>query len=182
MSRIGKMPVVIPEKVKITIKERTILVEGPLGKLEYIIPNQVDCKVEKNQIILTSKSPSRSDRSLQGLARALVNNMVEGVSKGFTKELEINGVGYRAELKGKDINLSLGFSHPVLVPIPDGIKVAIDKQTKLAITGFNKQLVGQFTADIRALKKPEPFKGKGIKYASEHIRRKAGKSAAGSKS
>ena len=178
MSRVGKLPITIPDKVKVTFKEGVVFVEGPLGKLNFALPTGVQLKIEGNTLQILRETEAQEVRAKHGLVRALVMNMINGVSKGFSRELDINGVGYRAELKGKSLLFSLGFSHPVDVPVPEGVKVTIDKQTHLVIQGFDKQKVGQFAADIRSLKKPEPFKGKGIKYAEEIIRRKAGKAAA----
>ena len=175
MSRVGKLPIKIPEKVKVAVNNNVVHVEGPLGKLSYIIHVDVNVKVENGEVLVTRANPDAG--GMHGLYRAMINNMVNGVSKGFTRELDINGVGYRAEVKGKDISFSLGFSHPVVLPIPEGIKVTIEKQTHITITGYDRQVVGQFAANIRAQKKPEPFKGKGIKYTEEVIRRKAGKAA-----
>jgi len=178
MSRVGKLPITIPDKVKVTFKEGVVFVEGPLGKLDFALPTGVQLKIEGNTLQILRETEAQEVRAKHGLVRALVMNMINGVSKGFSRELDINGVGYRAELKGKSLLFSLGFSHPVDVAVPEGVKVTVEKQTHLVIQGFDKQKVGQFAADIRSLKKPEPFKGKGIKYVEEVIRRKAGKAAA----
>lgn len=172
------MPITIPDKVKVALKEGVVLVEGPLGKLNFALPAGVQLKIEGNILQILRETEAQEVRAKHGLVRALVMNMINGVSKGFSRELDINGVGYRAELKGKSLLFSLGFSHPVDVPVPDGVKVTVEKQTHLVIQGFDKQKVGQFAANVRSLKKPEPFKGKGIKYVEEVIRRKAGKAAA----
>ena len=177
MSRIGKKPIIIPAGVKVAVNGLTMQVEGPKGRLERVLHDQVDVRLEADQIQVSPKDP-RSGGSLQGLTRTLVANMVEGVTKGFTRGLEINGVGYRAELKGATLNLALGYSHPVEYPLPDGVKAEVEKQTKITLTGIDKELVGATAAKIRSFRPPEPYKGKGIKYADERILRKAGKAGA----
>jgi large subunit ribosomal protein L6 len=164
--------------VKATLSGAKLQVEGPKGKLSTQIDERIGTKIEDGKIVFSIVQDRPESNALHGLIRSQVANMVEGVAKGFTKELEINGVGFRANLKGRDLELSLGFSHPVVYKIPEGINITVDKQVKLAITGADFQLVGQTAAEIRALRKPEPYKGKGIKYATETIRRKAGKAAA----
>lgn len=181
MSRTGKQPIAIPDKVKVNLAGEAIHVEGPLGKLSQPIHGEVQVKLENQEIQVTRKDDEARSRAMHGLTRSLINNMVLGVSKGFTKELDIQGVGYRAEVKGKVLNLSLGFSHPVEFPIPEGIDIKVDKQTHIIITGYNKVQVGQIAADIRKIRPPEPYKGKGVRYSNETILRKAGKSAGGSK-
>lgn len=178
MSRTGRKPIPIPDKVKINLTDHSIQVEGPLGKLQG--PIHPKMKVVVTDKVLEVKRPDDfpESRSLHGLTRALIANMVNGVTVGFKKELDIQGVGYRAEAKGKELNLTLGFSHPVNFPIPEGIKITVDKQTHLVITGADRALVGQVSADIRKIRGPEPYKGKGIRYSDEVIRRKAGKAAA----
>jgi large subunit ribosomal protein L6 len=178
MSRIGKKPVIFPKNVKISQSAGTVKVEGPKGTLSSKLPEGVNMVVNDGNLTIERVSDDRLARSCHGLARTLVGNMVTGVSTGFTKNLEISGVGYRAEIAGDSLKMVLGFSVPVQYTIPKGIEVKIDKQTNIMISGIDKQLVGKVAAEIRALKKPEPYKGKGIKYAGEHIRRKAGKSAA----
>ena len=178
MSRIGKKPVTISKNVKITQNGQIVKVEGPKGTLSSILPDGISMVVSDGNLVIERKSNERIARSYHGLARTLIGNMVEGVSNGFEKRLEIAGVGYRAEVSGQDLKLILGFSTPVQYSIPKGIDVKVDKQTNILISGIDKQLVGRVAAEIRALKKPEPYKGKGIKYAGEYIRRKAGKSAA----
>ena len=175
MSRIGKLPIAIPTGVTITVDPDFITVQGPKGMLkQFTLPN-VDVTVEDGQVVVTRRSDEKIARSQHGLMRALINNMVIGVTKGFEKKLQINGVGFRLTSKGpQDIEMSLGFSHPVHYHAPDGIKITTNKM-EMTISGIDKQLVGQVAADIRALKKPEPYKGKGIKYADEVIIRKAGK-------
>ena len=177
MSRIGKKPIAFPKNVKISQNGNIVKVEGPKGTLSSKLPDGIAMTMEENQLIIERKSDDRLARSYHGLARTLVNNMVTGVSAGFEKGLEISGVGYRAELAGSNLKLVLGFSSPVEYSIPKGIEVKIDKQVNLVVSGINKELVGRVASEIRSLKKPEPYKGKGIKYAGEYIRRKAGKAA-----
>ena len=177
MSRIGKQPITFPKNVKVSQSGSVVKVEGPKGTLSSKLPDGIAMTMEENQLIIERKSDDRLARSYHGLARTLVNNMVTGVSAGFEKGLEISGVGYRAELAGSNLKLVLGFSSPVEYSIPKGIEVRIDKQVNLVVSGIDKELVGRVASEIRSLKKPEPYKGKGIKYAGEHIRRKAGKAA-----
>ena len=178
MSRIGKQPVAIPDGVSVNVANGEIQVKGPKGNLSCLVPNGIGAKVEDGRLVFERPKDTKDLRARQGLARSLANNMVVGVSKGFTKLLEIEGVGYRADVKGKVLNLLLGFSHPVEMQIPEGLKVAVEQNTKLTIEGADKQSVGQFAADVRALRPPEPYKGKGVRYAGEYIRRKVGKSGA----
>jgi large subunit ribosomal protein L6 len=175
MSRIGKQPITVPSGVKVNLDNGTIKVTGPQGSLEMPVRPEVDLNVDEKSIEVTRKDDSSSSRALHGLTRALIANMVRGVSEGFTKKLEIVGVGYKADVKGNVVNLSLGFSHPVNYTLPEGISASVEKQTQLEIKGADKQVVGQVAADIRGFRPPEPYKGKGIKYADETIRRKAGK-------
>lgn len=178
MSRIGKLPVVIPEGVTVELNNRTIKVKKENKELYHQLPSGIEVKVENNKVIVTRLSDLRIHRSLHGLTRKLIFNMVKGVNEGFEKVLEINGVGYRADLKGKDLELTLGYSHPIRVIAPAGIEFSVDKQKIIKVKGIDKQLVGKTAAEIRDLKKPEPYKGKGIKYLDEHIRRKVGKAGA----
>ncbi|MBF0644038.1 50S ribosomal protein L6 [Desulfuromonas acetoxidans] len=175
MSRIGKKPVVIPAGVKVDLKEDHIDVQGPKGKLARSIPNTVLVSMDADTINVEPVKTARRDTAMQGLYRSLIFNMVEGVTNGFSKVLEINGVGYRADVKGSTLNLALGYSHPIEYPLPDGISVEVEKQTKLTVSGIDKELVGATAAKIRSFRGPEPYKGKGIKYADERILRKAGK-------
>jgi len=176
MSRIGKKAVEIPDKVKVQIdNEGAVAVEGPKGKLNWQLPRDISAKVENNNVTLVRSGETRSVKALHGLSRALVNNMVEGVSKGFSKDLEIEGVGFKAAVQGQNLNLSLGFSHPMLFPIPKDIKITVTENTKISIAGVDKKMVGQVAADIRRYYPPEPYKGKGVRYAGEQIRRKEGK-------
>lgn len=175
MSRIGKLPVAIPAGVKVSLDGNKMTVQGPKGSLTQNLHERMSIAVETEQIVVNRSTDSKGDTALHGLTRALINNMVVGVTTGFKKDLEINGVGYRAEISGKVLTLSLGYSHPVVYELPEGISVEIEKQTKLSVSGIDKQLVGSAAAKIRSFRKPEPYKGKGIKYADERIVRKAGK-------
>ncbi|MFL6542090.1 MAG: 50S ribosomal protein L6 [Chthoniobacterales bacterium] len=176
MSRIGNKIVEIPDKVKVNIgNDGVVAVEGPKGKLNWHLPHNIKATVQDNRISLVRDAETRSVKALHGLSRALVNNMVQGVSNGFTKDLIIEGVGFKAAVQGDKLNLSLGFSHPILFPIPKEIKITVTENTKLSVTGIDKKLVGQVAADIRRYYPPEPYKGKGVRYANEQIRRKEGK-------
>ncbi len=176
MSRIGNKPIDIPEKVTVKAEASHVVVEGPKGKLEWDLPPNIAFKVEDATVTLTRPDDSRTNKSLHGTARSLISNMVEGVSAGFSKDLEIQGVGFRAAVKGSELDLNLGFSHPVLHPIPEGIKVTVSDNTKIKVEGIDKQKVGQFAAEVRAYYPPEPYKGKGVRLVGEYVRRKAGKS------
>ena len=180
MSRIGRAPITVPQGAKVKQEDHRVLVEGPKGKLSITLPEMLTVSVTQESLTVARGSDEQSVRALHGLYRALLANMVQGVVSGFSKELEIVGVGYRAQLQGKQLSLNVGFSHPVLVPIPEGITVEIPKPTSVIVKGADKHLVGQFAADIRRIAPPEPYKGKGIKYVDEVIRRKAGKAATGS--
>jgi large subunit ribosomal protein L6 len=175
MSRIGKMPVQIPQGVKVEMASQVLSVEGPKGKLSQTIHPDVEIKVENNLGIVTRKNELKKTRAMHGLYRKLFDNMVVGVTKGYQKALIINGVGYRAEIQGKSLILSLGFSNPVEYPIPEGLKIECESQSKVIVSGINKERVGQVAAEIRSIRPPEPYKGKGIKYETETIRRKVGK-------
>jgi large subunit ribosomal protein L6 len=176
MSRIGKLPVTVPSGVNVEVAGQTVTASGKLGKQSLRVHPDVAVKMDEGKVVLAPRSMSKRTRALWGTSRALVNNMVEGVSKGFTVNLEINGVGYRAALEGKTLNLQLGFSHDVKYALPEGVSVKIgEKQAALSITGADRRLVGQAAAEIRSFRKPEPYKGKGIKYSTETIRRKEGK-------
>ena len=175
MSRIGKLPIEIPKGVKISFTDSVLSVQGPNGTLTRLIMPVVSLDIRDTAIEVTRCDDSTAARAAHGLSRTLINNMVVGVTKGFQRDLEINGVGYRAEVKGKVLVLALGYSHPVNFPIPDGISVDVEKMTKMSVKGFDKELVGQTAAKIRSFRSPEPYKGKGIKYADETILRKAGK-------
>jgi large subunit ribosomal protein L6 len=175
MSRIGKHPVALPEGVTVQVAGSTLTAKGRLGALTLAIDNDVTASVEGGNVVVTPKSEEKRARMMWGTTRALVNNMVTGVSKGFSRNLEINGVGYRASVQGKNLVLQLGYSHDINFPIPDDVKIVCEKPTAIAITGADRQRVGQVAAVIRAYRKPEPYKGKGIKYADETVRRKEGK-------
>jgi len=178
MSRIGKQPIGIPDGVTIEIAKGEVQAKGPKGTLRCVIPDGIGAKLEDGTLVFERSDDTKTSRAQHGLARALVNNMVVGVSAGFSKRLEIEGVGYRADVRGKVLNLLLGFSHPVAMDIPEGLKVAVEGNTNLSIEGADKQMVGQFAADVRSLRPPEPYKGKGIRYHDEHVRRKVGKAGA----
>ena len=179
MSRIGKKPIDLPSGVKVTVKDQHVHVEGPKGKLDGILPAGVLAKVEGQVVnVVITDTENKNAGAVHGLARSLLANMVEGVTKLFERTLEINGVGYRAEVKGQALNLTLGFSHPVVFDLPTGIKAEVEKQTKIVIRGADKQVVGETAARIRAIKPPEPYQGKGIKYSDEVIKRKEGKAGA----
>ena len=179
MSRIGKLPIVIPSGVNVQIKQDgAVSVKGPKGMLELTVHPSVTAEMEDGTILVKPKSTTKEARSLHGLTRTLIANMVEGVTNGYTKKLEILGIGYRANLAAKVLTLSLGFSHPIQYQIPDGIEVLVEKQTRIAIQGIDKQRVGQVAAEIRSLKPPEPYKGKGIRYEGEFVKRKVGKAGA----
>ena len=176
MSRIGKMPVEIPAGVEVKISDDNVVsVKGPKGTLTQAIEKRIKVEIKGNEIIVTRPNDEKSVRALHGLARSLIANMVTGVTNGFTKELEINGVGYRAAKQGKTLVMNLGYSHQVEMEEPEGITIDVPNQTKIVISGIDKQKVGQFAANVREKRPPEPYKGKGIKYVDEHIRRKEGK-------
>lgn len=175
MSRIGKMPVILPDGVTVTSDNKLLSVKGPKGTLNQTVLPHVAVKLEDKQAVVSRDSDEKISRANHGLMRALLNNMVTGVSKGFEKKLEVNGVGYRVQLAGQDLKLNLGFSHDVIYKIPEGVNVGVE-QNIITVTGADKQKVGQAAAEIRSLKKPEPYKGKGIKYIDERILRKSGKS------
>lgn len=175
MSRIGKLPVTIPTGVKVAIDSNALRLEGPKGKLQTEIPAGVDVKVEGNVLRVERQAEDRKARALHGLTRKLIANMTQGVSQGFTRVLDINGVGYRAEVKGHEIHMTLGYSHPVVFPLPVGITAAVERQVIITLSGADRQVLGETAAKIRSLRPPEPYKGKGIKYREEVIKRKAGK-------
>lgn len=179
MSRIGNKPITVPAGVEVKVEGNTVTVKGPKGTLTQSFNAAMEIKVEGTEILVTRPSESKEHKSLHGLTRTLVNNMVIGVSEGFKKELEINGIGYRAAKTGKDVNLNLGFSHPVVVSDNEDITIEVPAPNKLIITGIDKQKVGQFAAEVRELRPPEPYKGKGIKYVDEVIIRKEGKAGKG---
>ena len=179
MSRVGKLPVKVPEKVKVSVDGNLVKVEGPKGKMSFPFNPLMSVVVDKGEVRVTRPDESRLAKGLHGLTRTLVKNACEGVVKGYERGLEISGVGFKAELKGKEILFTLGFSHPVLFKLPEGVTAEVDaKQTKLVVRGVDKHLIGLTAAKIRGLRPPEPYKGKGIKYAEEHVRRKEGKTGA----
>ena len=179
MSRIGKQPITIPNGVTVNFSNNTVNVKGPKGELSTKINPRITVEISDNTLTVTRKSDNKTDKSLHGLSRTLVSNMIEGVTKGYEKRLEIIGVGFKSAVSGAKLTLNLGFSHPIEVQAPKGINIAIDQEKKniLIISGFDKQLVGEVAANIRGLKKPEPYKGKGVKFVGEHVARKAGKAA-----
>lgn len=175
MSRIGRLPVSIPAGVDVSVNGSEISIKGPKGQLNHSIPEPIEVAVEGNELHVTRPNDERKSRSLHGLTRTLLQNMVIGVTQGFEKKLEIVGTGYRVVAKGKDIEFALGFSHPVPVAAPEGIEFKVEGPTKLTVSGIDKQLVGEVAANIRKIRKPEPYKGKGVRYAGEQVRRKVGK-------
>jgi large subunit ribosomal protein L6 len=177
MSRIGKLPIPIPQGVKIQVDGATVRAEGPKGKLAQAVPTGLTTRVADGTIFIERAGDDRQVRALHGLARALVANMVTGVKDGFERKLDIVGIGYRAQMQGRNIQLALGYSHPIIFPLPDGVTAEIDKQIAITLRGADKAVLGQTAAKLRALRKPDPYKGKGIKYANEVIRRKVGKKA-----
>ena len=181
MSRIGKKPIAIPAGVDVKINGSEVTVKGPKGELKDTFNADMSIAMENNEIVVTRPSDNKEHRALHGLTRALIANMVEGVSVGYKKELEVNGVGYRAQKQGKNLVMNLGYSHQVIMPEVDGITVEVPNNNSIIISGADKQKVGQFAAEVREKRPPEPYKGKGIKYVGEYIRRKEGKAAKGSK-
>ncbi|HEY0944136.1 MAG TPA: 50S ribosomal protein L6 [Opitutaceae bacterium] len=178
MSRIGKKPVSIPDKVKVSVNEGTVLVEGPKGKVQKTFASAVKVTVADKQVTFAPTDESRFAKAMYGTARSIVAGMVKGVTEGYVKDLEIQGVGFKANLKGKQLDLALGYSHPIVLDIPEGIKVTVTDQTKVRVEGADKQLVGAVTAEIRGYYPPEPYKGKGVRIVGERVRRKEGKTVA----
>ncbi len=181
MSRIGRKPIAIPAGVTVKVEGGAVTAKGPKGELHNTFSDELSIAVEGSEVIVTRPSDDQKHRSLHGLTRTLIANMIEGVEKGFSKELEVNGVGYRAQKQGSNLVMNLGFSHQVIIPEIPGITIEVPSANKIVISGPDKQMVGQFAADVRKKRPPEPYKGKGIKYADEHIRRKEGKAAKGAK-
>lgn len=175
MSRIGKQPIAIPPKVKVEVKGQQVSVEGPKGKLKWSLPQRTSLKVEDGKVIVSRVADDAETKALHGLSRALVNNMVRGVNEGFVKKLEIQGVGFKAAVQGKTVNMVLGYSHPIVYEIPDQIKVTVDENTKITIEGPDRQVVGQVASELRSFYPPEPYKGKGVRYSDERVVRKEGK-------
>lgn len=176
MSRVGLKPISLPDKVAVSLDGRTVSVEGPKGRLDFKLPDGISLIHEDGKVVVSRATELRQHKALHGTARSLVQNMILGVTQGYTKNLEIQGVGLRAAVKGADLDLSLGRSHPLLHPIPTGLTVTVAENTKIKVEGIDKQLVGQFAAEVRAYYPPEPYKGKGVRYVGEHVRRKEGKS------
>lgn len=179
MSRVGRKPIPIPSGIDVKVDKNSISVKGPKGQLKQNFHPRIGIKLDAGNILVSRSSDDKLDRSLHGLTRSIVANMITGVTKGYEKALEISGVGYRAQVQGRSLMLTLGFSHPVEFKLPEGIDAAVDKQTNVTIKGIDKYLVGQVAANIRSLKLPEPYKGKGIKYSDEVVRRKEGKAGKG---
>ena len=178
MSRIGRLPVPLTDGAKVEILGRTVTVKGPKGSLAQDLPGGINAEVAEGKILVKRRDDSKPQRALHGLIRALLNNAVVGVTKGFSKDLEIQGVGYRAQLAGSTVSFTLGYTHPIEFPIPSGIQIAVEKQTKLTVTGIDRQQVGHVAAKIRALRPPDVYKGKGVRYVNEQVRKKAGKTGA----
>jgi large subunit ribosomal protein L6 len=181
MSRIGKLPIAVPAGVQVTLEGHTVAVKGPKGQLSLAVHPAITVQVQDGKVVCTRGTDEKFHRALHGLTRSLVNNMVAGVLKGFERRLELVGVGYRASMLGNNLNLALGYSHPILFPVPTGIKIDVKDQTQITVSGIDKQLVGAVAAKIRGFRPPEPYKGKGVKYAEERIRRKAGKAGGAAK-
>jgi large subunit ribosomal protein L6 len=177
MSRIGKKPITVPAGVKVAVEANTVNVEGPKGKLSQAIPAGLSVTMDTNVLTVGRSSEHRTARALHGLTRSLLANMIHGVKEGFERKLDIVGIGYRAQVQGRNLQLALGYSHPVIFPLPEGVQAEVDRQVSITLRGADKALLGQLAAELRSLRKPDPYKGKGIKYAEEHIRRKVGKKA-----
>jgi large subunit ribosomal protein L6 len=175
MSRIGKQPIAIPPKVKVDVKGQKVSVEGPKGKLNWELPRRTSLKVEDGKVMVSRQGDDADAKALHGLSRALVNNMVRGVSEGFVKKLEIQGVGFKAAVQGSNVTMTLGYSHPIVYPIPAQIKVTVEENTKITVEGPDRQTVGQVAAELRGFYPPEPYKGKGVRYTDERVIRKEGK-------
>ncbi|MEO0024814.1 MAG: hypothetical protein RL196_1255 [Actinomycetota bacterium] len=176
MSRIGRLPIPVPAGVEVKIVENVVTVKGPKGTLVHTVPAPIQAVLEESTVVVTRPDDERNSRSLHGLTRTLIANQIHGVTQGYTKGLEIVGTGYRVTAKGSDIEFALGYSHPILVKAPEGITFTVEGNTKLSVSGIDKQAVGEVAANLRKLRKPEPYKGKGVRYAGEVVRRKAGKS------
>ena len=178
MSRIGKKPIDIPDKTKVAVNGQAVTIEGPKGKLEWLVPSPIKVEMKEGKLLATSSRLDRVGKSRWGLSRSLLANMVEGVNRGYAKKLLIEGVGFRATMQGQNLSLALGFSHPIVFPIPPGIKITVTENTQILIEGVDKQLVGEVAARIRRFYPAEPYKGKGVRYEGEQVRRKAGKTVA----
>jgi large subunit ribosomal protein L6 len=175
MSRIGKQPIAVPPKVKVEVAGQQVSVEGPKGKLNWQLPRRTSLKVQEGRIIVSREGDDAQAKALHGLSRALVNNMVRGVTEGFVKKLEIQGVGFKAAVQGRNVTMSLGYSHPIVFPIPEQVKVTVEENTKITVEGPDRQVVGQVAAELRSFYPPEPYKGKGVRYTDERVIRKEGK-------
>ncbi|MFB3788800.1 MAG: 50S ribosomal protein L6 [bacterium] len=175
MSRVGRQPIPIPSGVQVHIQDRTVSVQGQKGQLEFTVPAPITVRAEEGRLVVERPDDGRLNRALHGTSRALLANLVKGVSEGFVRKLEINGVGYRASVQGNALNLELGYSHPVKYDLPAGVSAEVEKNVQITLRGIDKHLLGEVAAKIRSFRPPEPYKGKGVKYAEEHIRRKVGK-------
>jgi large subunit ribosomal protein L6 len=175
MSRIGKQPIAIPPKVKVEVSGQQVRVEGPKGKLNWELPRRTSLRVQEGRILVSREGDDAQAKALHGLSRALVNNMVRGVTEGFVKKLEVQGVGFKAAVQGQNVTMSLGYSHPIVVPIPEQVKVTVEENTKITVEGPDRQAVGQLAAELRSYYPPEPYKGKGVRYKDERVIRKEGK-------
>ncbi len=175
MSRIGKQPVLVPAGVKVNVKDRQVFVEGPKGKLDLTLPGRTSAKLEQGRLLVSRDGDDAEAKALHGLGRALINNMVKGVTQGYMKKLEIQGVGFKAAVQGNTVTMNLGYSHPINYPLPAQVKVTVEENTKITVEGPDKQSVGQVAADLRAFYPPEPYKGKGVRFVGEHVKRKEGK-------
>lgn len=178
MSRVGRKPILIPQDVQVTVQGRVVEAQGPKGTLSHTVPEPLAVELADGQLLVRRASDDRRAKALHGLTRALLANMLHGVREGFERRLEIVGIGYRAQLQGRALTLSLGYSHPVVYPLPEGIQAEVERQTQITIRGIDKGLVGQVAANLRALRPPDPYKGKGVRYADEVIRKKLGKAGA----
>jgi large subunit ribosomal protein L6 len=181
MSRLGKKPIIIPKDVKLELKDAAVFVEGPKGKLSRPLSERITLEIKENQVFVKRSSDTKLDKSLHGLFRALIVNMIKGVTEGYSKELEIIGVGFKVAVQGNNLNMQLGFSHPVNFPIPQGVKIETPKPTQIVVKGTDKELVGRISTEIRAIYPPEPYQGKGIRFAGEYIKKKVGKAQATTK-
>jgi large subunit ribosomal protein L6 len=181
MSRIGKKPIAIPPGVRIDFKDGAVSVEGPKGKLSRVISDRIKIEIKDNKVIVSRLADTKLDRSLHGLYRALILNMVKGVTEGYVKELEVIGVGFKVGIQGNNLNMTLGFSHPVNFPIPEGIKIEVPKPNQIVVRGIDKEKVGEVACEIRAFYPPEPYKGKGVRFAGEYVKKKIGKAQATTK-
>lgn len=175
MSRIGRQPITVPPKVKVEIKGQAVFIEGPKGKLSFDLPRRTGAKIEQGQLLVSRQSEEAPVRALHGLSRAILNNMVKGVAEGYVKKLEIQGVGFKASVSGKTVNMVLGYSHPISYELPPQVKVTVEENTKITVEGPDKQAVGQVASDLRSFYPPEPYKGKGVRYVGERVVRKEGK-------